>query len=501
MRGIIDSPGFLEALLGKAASICGLSPGGNTQEGLVTQLNRIFQTTLFPERLEPLELPECSLEDLALLHEQRVSGAHAKQRGVFYTPSAIAAHITSTALGAWHARMASSPPRVLDPACGGGIFLLHAERELRALYPSEDPCRLAMRLHGMDINAEAVEVSRILLLLRLLERRVPQTALPDLSGNFCVGNTLLEDTAACVDCIVGNPPYGLSRDAQIAAEENRLLKIKFADWLSGKPNKYMLFLARAFTLLSEGGSAAFIVPNSWLGIRDGRQLRSRLLAARALHSIEVLHFDAFDLPSVETVIVHIENGQAHERIRIVHAGCIEELGQGRRDEIAVETCLSTPGLTIPLAASRGIEMLLARAGSALCPPLRPSLCPLASFAEYAVPLIALQVYATGRGTPPQTPDDVRGHVFHADAPAGPSWLPYLEGRNVGRYACSEAAQYLNFGPWVSEYHPVERYEGPRILLREILAPEPHVLSGAFVEHRCMYNRSILHIIRGPQGTR
>src|SRR5690606_39122670 len=117
---------------------------------------------------------------------------------------------------------------------------------------------------------------------------------PDISANIRHGNALLEpmsvpdtippdirrslapfswDSAFSVfdrlggfDCILANPPYGLSRDDQISPEELALLRSRYAPYISGKVNKYLLFMTRAYELLNDTGRMSFLVPNAWLGI-------------------------------------------------------------------------------------------------------------------------------------------------------------------------------------------------------------------------------------------
>ena len=89
---------------------------------------------------------------------------HAKRAaGSFYTPSDVAEYIAGEALGEldrW-----PEDPRVLDPACGSGVFLKAILDVLARRMPHLD--RLAVVescLHGIDVNPLAVEAACFVLL-------------------------------------------------------------------------------------------------------------------------------------------------------------------------------------------------------------------------------------------------------------------------------------------------------------------------------------------------
>ncbi len=88
---------------------------------------------------------------LGLAHEALLAPDDRKARGAHYTPPALADRLVALTL----------PPtaeHVLDPACGGGAFLLAAGRALvgRGLSPAE-----AVRcLHGVDLDPLAADVAR-----------------------------------------------------------------------------------------------------------------------------------------------------------------------------------------------------------------------------------------------------------------------------------------------------------------------------------------------------
>lgn len=98
-----------------------------------------------------------------------------RDTSMYYTPSHIAEYMVAEAL---HGHPEGSHTRVLDPACGAGVFLVAAFRKLAEMRFSETgqrPDRLALRgmlnnqLVGFDINSHARTLAALALYLTALE--------------------------------------------------------------------------------------------------------------------------------------------------------------------------------------------------------------------------------------------------------------------------------------------------------------------------------------------
>jgi predicted RNA methylase len=87
-----------------------------------------------------------------------------KSSGVYYTPGDVAEFMTSTALGS----VPQKPNlRIIDPACGTGIFLRCALRGLRNS-TGLDPIDLVDQIYGIDVSVLAVEQAAFILTLECL---------------------------------------------------------------------------------------------------------------------------------------------------------------------------------------------------------------------------------------------------------------------------------------------------------------------------------------------
>ena len=282
-----------------------------------------------------------------------------KAGGVYYTPAYIVEYIVKHTVGrqiegrspAQLAGSAGVPAgssgrrdgggtfRVLDMACGSGSFLLGAyqclldyflnwyiehkpEKFKKAVYkgPRNGHWRLTIEerkriltthIFGVDIDLQAVEVTKLSLLLKVLEGETDQSlslsqlafgdrALPNLADNIKCGNSLIGPDyftgklitdpeemkrvnafdwkqgfpdamkAGGFDCIIGNPPY--IRSQALGDEQRRYFQQHYRT-ATATYDIYVLFVEGALSVLNENGRSGFILPNKFFSTDYGAGLR------------------------------------------------------------------------------------------------------------------------------------------------------------------------------------------------------------------------------------
>jgi adenine-specific DNA methylase len=208
--------------------------------------------------------------------------------------------------------------KVLDPACGSGSFLIRAYDELTSYFEKKDRQAnlftrfrvLTGNIYGVDLDAQAVEIAQLNLLLKTLQTR---TKLPNLAGKIRIGNSLISGTDEDLqryfsegieqkkpfayeqqfsevfnrknqgfDVIIGNPPY--VRIQTLPKDEVRYFSDKFES-ARGSYDIYLLFIEQAYRLLRNGGIAGFILPNKFMVSDYGEGLRGLLSRERAVWKI------------------------------------------------------------------------------------------------------------------------------------------------------------------------------------------------------------------------
>lgn len=260
--------------------------------------------------------------------DRQVSKAARKAAGVFYTPDHIVSYILERTLST-HDIVKNPAPRVLDPACGSGNFLVAAydllmgmfieklavlrqnyakhhytikngQREVvidGAAYWCQENLHyhiIGNCLYGADVDAEAVSIAAA---------RLTGTNQSRLTPNLVVGDSLLkwEDSTAqswgreidpglrqkladfwsrSYDFIVGNPPYvsfGLNRVAKIAGAQSDYLRVNYPHSAQYKLSYYAMFIERSILALKPGGYLGFITPDSYLLGRYYSKIRQYIL--------------------------------------------------------------------------------------------------------------------------------------------------------------------------------------------------------------------------------
>jgi hypothetical protein len=274
-----------------------------------------------------------------------------KAGGVFYTPTHVVKDIVADVLDAALEKqtpesLTKSGLYICDPACGSGSFLIEVYQDLLDwhlnYYTEHNPQRwtktrprrlqkdvagdwrlstaerkriLLAHVYGVDIDAQAVEVTKLALLLKVLEGESEaslheqfeffhERVLPDLEHNIRCGNSLVgnafhfsahgtiddelerkvnafdwPDEFAHVgdgrgfDVIVGNPPWLMA--GYYVGESVPYLKENF-NTATGKFDLYYLFLEQSLRLLAPGGRLGMIVPNKFFHTRAAAALRTLL---------------------------------------------------------------------------------------------------------------------------------------------------------------------------------------------------------------------------------
>jgi adenine-specific DNA-methyltransferase len=267
------------------------------------------------------------IETQARRHEQTYSDEHRKLLGTHYTPEPIVDHIVRRSL---HPLLESTNGlqdiRVLDPACGSGLFLLKAFDILAEQWlstfggfgPREAKHILAKCLFGVDIDERAVLLTR----KHLLEKAsVSEMDVPQLVDNIIAGDSLsfkpqfsqlgLEDlssddtrlssafAAHSFHAVIGNPPYVRIQNTSLSKRGGYSSTYMTA---SGRFDISSLFIELSEYFLNDQGRLGFIVSNKILSTSGAKKLRAFVLSHFSIEEIVDLSdtklFEAAVLPMI-----------------------------------------------------------------------------------------------------------------------------------------------------------------------------------------------------------
>ena len=169
-----------------------------------------------------------------------------------------------------------TPLRVIDPACGGGSFLVPIARRIieRRIMAGEEAAAAAQsviaQMRGIEIEPGLARLSAALV-QRMVARQWGVTV--EVDTLVLCADALTAIMPADFDLAIGNPPY--SKVWREGAEEVREIAGR-AD-LGGHTNRYGLFVLRALDWLNPGGGLAFVLPTSFVAGPYFAGLREEIL--------------------------------------------------------------------------------------------------------------------------------------------------------------------------------------------------------------------------------
>jgi adenine-specific DNA-methyltransferase len=201
--------------------------------------------------------------------------------GAFYTPPALAGRLLDLAE---EQGVNWATARVLDPASGGGAFLLPVVERMIAALPAAEPAfllrQIGARLLGLELDAYAAGFGQNAVELLLAD--VTAAAGHAAPIVVRVADTLEEAPSSRFDVVVGNPPYGR---VTLTPEQRR----RFARGLYGHANLYGVFTDIAVRWTKKGGTIAFLTPTSFLSGHYYSALRELIAKEAPPAAIDFVH--------------------------------------------------------------------------------------------------------------------------------------------------------------------------------------------------------------------
>jgi adenine-specific DNA-methyltransferase len=357
-------------------------------------LRNIILNLYYPK--SPYDFSILSIEIIGKVYEQflgktiRLTSSHQakieekpeirKAGGIYYTPEFVVEYILENTIGKL---IKDKTPKqiekikILDSACGSGTFLVRAynyllnyhlnwyiannpEKHKKEVYSYKDGYLLSTdikkkillnNLFGVDIDPQAVEITKLSLLLKVLENenkeKVEQQLklfneriLPNIDNNIKCGNSVVDSSYFSqttitnksqediirinpfdwrdrntgfgniiadggFDIIIGNPPYVKEYTNQEIFEPVK--QSHLSKYYQGKMDFWYLFTCQAIDLLKEGGLHSYIAPSNWITNAGASILRNKILQeGKILSFFDFNDYRVFKDASIQTMVFVIQ---------------------------------------------------------------------------------------------------------------------------------------------------------------------------------------------------
>jgi len=408
--------------------------------------------------------------------------------------------------------------KICDPACGSGSFLIGAYQYLlnyHLKYYTVNPPKkkkdnpltpegnlttaekkriLLNNIFGLDIDPQAVEVTKLNLLLKAMEGETQASiscqlklfhdrVLPNLSNNIKCGNSLIGNDFydnqptlfpeqikkinafdwekgfseifenGGFDVVIGNPPYG----AEFENEIKHFLSLKY-DLPIPIADTFIMFLKRAFDISKKNAIISYIIPSTWLYMPQYLTFRKELLNQYQLDEIQLFRKPVFENVTVETCTIISTNKKFDENSKFyfkeIKSDPNKFIFEGN---IVLQKTLekeNEPNLVLSKNEDKSLFIKIQNENHQL--------------KEVALTVCGLTPYRLGKGKPPQNSSIVQERAFDADYKKDINYRRYLMGRDFHRYCWQiEKERWISYGDWLAE----PRYKAPfndekKIIIRQ-----------------------------------
>ena len=486
-----------------------------------------------------------------------------KAGGVYYTPTYIVDYIVKNTVGKLLAPEPSPPSqgegtegvskskppkpltpkdasklRILDPACGSGSFLIGAYQYLldwhRDWYVNDGPEKhasgksatifrgpggewrlttterkriLLNSIYGVDIDSQAVEVTKLSLLLKVLEGENEQTisqqlkmfherALPDLGSNIKCGNSLIGpdfyegkqlsllddeeknrinvfdwkkefkeimDTGG-FDAVIGNPPY-----VDIKSLPTSDVEYIFRTYASAnnRINLFAVFIERVGGLVKPARfQFSMIVPTALLTQESYRDLRRTVTQRYWITALTRLPNESFGAAAgdvkVDTVVFVFRDSKIeHLFTEVIGYSGYERVSTIDPSKAKIHSKMDqkawglSPDCVWSITASSDQGDILRKC--------EMTSKPLEDFVDFALGITPYDKY---KG---HTKEQIENQVFHSDHQKNKTFRKLLAGNDVSRYQVEwNANMWISYGPWLGAPREKRFFTNRRILVKQII---------------------------------
>ncbi|MDR2694257.1 MAG: N-6 DNA methylase [Chitinispirillales bacterium] len=473
-----------------------------------------------------------------------------KAGGVYYTPQYIVDYIVKNTVGRLvedKTPKEASTIRIVDPACGSGGFLLGAYQFLLnwhkdfytqnrkhgqggksnpltpwgELTTAEKKRILLNNIYGVDLDANAVEVTKLSLLLKCMEGETKETVeaqtklfhdrvLPAMENNIKCGNSIIDldyydnefdfgeerkikpfswkkgfpevFKQGGFDCVIGNPPW-----VDIKGHPVELVKYYFNNFHSteNRINLYSIFVEKGLGLLNNRGFLGFIIPNSLLYQSSYEKIRRIILGEWRVDSIVRLPDNVFYGVKAETIILTINKTSKQTRCLLYDrndtVSSVDIKTAHKTNTVRSKEWINNEFSVFDIFSSKQEKDLLKK--------IETDKTYLSELCDFTLGITPYDKY---RG---HTQKQITERIFHSSSKKNKTFKRLLDGADVKRYFVEWGKkEYISYGDWLGASRQKKFFTSPRILVRQIVGGNPLKIYAGYTEEELYNVQSIFNIV-------
>jgi hypothetical protein len=340
---------------------------------------------------------------------------------------------------------------------------------------------LLNNIYGVDIDTQAVEVTKLSLLLKVLEEESEENvskqlklfeerALPSLHQNIKCGNSLigtdiyadmqvpLDDMETVkrinafdwdrafpeimqkggFDAVIGNPPYVRQESIK---EQKEYFQAHYATY-QGTADLYVYFIEKGISLLRMGGLFSYIVANKWMRANYGKPLRSWLKGKCIEEIVDFGDLPVFTTATTYPCVIRVKNdgpGTSFQAVFVENLSFtnLSDYVSQHSHSIEIEN-LDDSGWTLADPKSEGLLKKIQIAG-----------IPLGKYVEGKI----FYGIKTGLNKAFVIDEKTRKKLIQEDPKSAEIIKPFLVGKDVKRYQpLDNKGKFLVYIPWHFPLH-------------------------------------------------
>lgn len=288
-----------------------------------------------------------------------------------------------------------------------------------------------------------------------LEWRMEFPEVLDEDGNF-VG----------FDLMIGNPPYIFARNQSFSDDMKKyyLNTYKVSEY---QANTYTLFIELAYKLMREGGTFSFIIPNNFLTIQTNTKIREFIVEKTSdvilINSLDKIFSDA----NVDNCIIFFKKSNPNWiQVSELKNNEFTTFGKVKSNFFGKNPMFS---------------LSMVKYDSAIKAFWKITSFPKLNRKKIASVSTGIKAYQIGKGKPKQTARSKQDRIYHAKSKIDNTYVKYLEGKNVSRYALSWSGEWIKYGDNVAEPRYSVKFDKPRILVRQIPANQIYSIEATYTD--------------------